>query len=158
LGVVDLVTVIGVPIAILQLRAGRVQARRSFEQQFVDRYWAIEDDHLLNPSAGDNHRRRYFRLTEDQFELMRLGQISWSTWEVWHDGVVAASADLDSEAHGAHRWLETCRRARSHSGHDCPAVFEPDGATRHRSKLAPARWNQKVRRRWWALRSGAQEL
>lgn len=159
-GIVDWVTVIGVPIALVQLRASRVQARGSFEQQFVDRYWSIEDDRLAD-RTGDSeavHRRRYFRLTEDQFELMRLGQISWSTWEIWHDGIAAGAADFDAAAHGPHKWLEACTSMSAHFGHECEALTTPDGAVRRRSKADPGLWWQRARRAWWRIRSGAQEL
>lgn len=35
---------IGVPVAVLQLRAAGKQRRREFEYLFVQRYWKIMDD------------------------------------------------------------------------------------------------------------------
>lgn len=152
MGVVEWVTIIGLPLAVVQLWLGRLQERRTFEQQFVDRYWAIADAVLLDPEHAEVHRRRYFRLTEDQFELMRLGQVSWSTWEVWHDGIRSGAADFDPAADGHHKWLGICVKSGDHPGHDCLAVLEADGVTRRRSRIGPLRLWQKIRRAWWRLR------
>ena len=49
---------IGVPVAVLQLRAAGKQRRREFEYLFVQRYWKIMDDLSLEaiectkPDAG----------------------------------------------------------------------------------------------------------
>lgn len=76
---VGLATALGIPTALYQLWLSRGQARASFEQQFVARYWAIEDERLSRAANEAVAAERYLRLCEDQYEWMRLGEFSWRT-------------------------------------------------------------------------------
>ena len=78
----SLAAAIGVAVAIYQLRLSWLQSRATFEQTFVDRFWAIEDDRLRGADQPEVNRLRYLRLCEDQFEPARLRQISRRTWTI----------------------------------------------------------------------------
>ena len=140
------IAAIGVPIALSQLWLVRRDNRSGFEQNFVARYWEISDGAGDEPDGDDV--RRYLRLAEDEFELMRLGRISWGTWDIWHDGIHADlarfSVTKDDDRIG--HWTRTCLGARSggqtHSGLGCPALFEANVdnvVAAHRSRTAPVR-------------------
>jgi hypothetical protein len=78
-----LVTVIGLPLAVLGLWLSRRQQSMAFEQTYIDRFWVIDDSlRTDDESRVDIHRQRYHRLCGDEFELMRLGLISWRTWNI----------------------------------------------------------------------------
>jgi hypothetical protein len=159
-----LATAVGVFLGIYQLRLGREQARASFEQQFVSRYWAIEDDRIMGPHAHpEAHHERYARLCEDEFELMRLGQISWATWEVWHDGIrVGIALDRGPESDDEFKWTRAClQQVPRHSGTDCNALFAPDGDNPDaisRRRGAPSRLALLLRRRFRRAMRGSPQV
>lgn len=140
------IAAIGVPIALSQLWLVRRDSRSGFEQNFVARYWEISDRAGDEPDSDDV--RRYLRLAEDEFELMRLGRISWGTWDIWHDGIRADLARFsvtENDTRVGH-WTRTCmgaqREWRTHSGLECPALFDANVenvAAAHRYRAAPAR-------------------
>ena len=155
--IASVATAAGVLAAVVQLLLSRKQTRASFEHEFVKRYWSISDDSLQQPSthAGAVERQRYLRLCEDEFEVMRLGAISWRTWEVWHeairDGVGAPSAEVER-----FDWLLTCLRHHEHRGSHCPAIFR-SGAGTHSRHLS-ARWPTSIGRGWFLLNSGLRRF
>lgn len=127
-------TAAGVLAAVFQLLLSRRQARASFEHEFVKRYWSIGDDSLRQPTSegSDVYRQRYLRLCEDEFEVMRLGAISWRTWEVWHDAIRDGSASYSRELAGF-SGLSTCMRSGDHSGCDCEGIFRSEQGVRTQS-------------------------
>jgi len=141
-------TAIAVFAAVIQLMLSRRQARSAFEQEFVKRFWVIGDDGLQQqtPNAGDIQRERYLRLCEDEFEVMRLGSISWRTWEVWHDGIRDRAAQYIEHVN-ARDWLSTCLHAKDHRGSDCPGIFRSCGVVHSRHLVA--RWPSSFGRRWF---------
>jgi hypothetical protein len=142
-------TAVGVLAAAMGLLLSRRQTRASFEQEFVKRYWLIGDDALQQDTTygGDILRQRYLRLCEDEFEVMRLGSISWRTWEVWHDALREEATQYSYDSSDVHEWLSTCLHANDHRGSDCPGIFRSGSAvySRHLS----ARWRSSIGRKWF---------
>lgn len=140
-----LATAAAVIAAVFQLLLSRRQARASFEHEFVKRYWSICDDSLQTPTpqTADVERQRYLRLCEDEFEVMRLGSVSWRTWEVWHEAIQEGSRTY-SDALNGYDWLSTCMQAGEHPGCNCPGIFR-SGSGVHSSHLT-ARWPSSLGR------------
>ncbi|GAA1866460.1 hypothetical protein GCM10009772_47340 [Pseudonocardia alni subsp. carboxydivorans] len=92
-------TAVGVLLAVLSLRAARLQRRRQFETIYVQRYWTLMDGLTADALAGrrtdtvspqdEKAALAYLRLSEDQLELRREGWISHETWEIWSAGIKA---------------------------------------------------------------------
>jgi len=122
-------TALGVIMGVYQLSLSRRQAHSDFEQRFIDRYWQIADVALSEDGvdASQDDLRRYLRLCEDEFELMRLGQIRWATWEIWHDGISKDRRSSHAVEEGLH-WVGECITAAPHRGYDCRALFIPDAS------------------------------
>lgn len=150
------VTIVGLPIAIVQLWLNRRQMHMAFEQTYVNRYWVIDDDRVMCSAAPQKrvqHAVRYLRLCEDELELMRLGFVSWRTWDVWHQGILqGVQADEVEEAlaipehHSAFEWVRSCIRAGHHHAYDCPGVISVDikaPYNRRRRRAAPSRVSLK---------------
>jgi hypothetical protein len=90
---------IGVPVAVLQLRAAGKQRRREFEYLFVQRYWKIMDDLSLEaiectkPDGGvvsSSDRTAvitFLTLSQDELDLRARRWISTDTWELWRVGM-----------------------------------------------------------------------
>ncbi|WP_156391119.1 MULTISPECIES: hypothetical protein [unclassified Nocardioides] len=146
-------TAVGVLAAVVQLLLSRRQARATFEHEFIKRYWAIGDDALQQPGthAGPVERQRYLRLCEDEFEVMRLGSISWRTWEVWHEAIRAGAAPHREHLAG-HEWLSTCMARGDHRGSDCHGIFR--SGTGQYSQHISARWSISAGRSWFVATSG----
>lgn len=123
-----------------------------FEQEFVKRYWVIADDGLQQTEhAGDIEEQRYLRLCEDEFEVVRLGSISWRTWEVWHEAIRDEAVKYPDRI-DAHDWLSTClHTGQDHQGSDCPGIFR-SGAGIYSRHLS-ARWRSSLSRRWFVSMS-----
>lgn len=91
------ITAAGVLIAVLQLRASRVQRRRQFEALYVQRYWAIMDLLSLQALRGEHCEDvqpqdekaawAYLRLCEDELELRASKWVSTPTWTIWSWGM-----------------------------------------------------------------------
>lgn len=110
--------------AVYGLLLSRRQARATFEHQFVARYWELDDDRRHEPDDQSRFWQRYLRLCEDEYEAMRLGQISWRTWEVWHDAIRDATVTQGEVVTPAHEWLSTCVRLADHPGSNCDGIFD----------------------------------
>lgn len=145
-------TAVGVLAAVVQLLLSRRQARATFEHEFIKRYWAIGDDALQHPGthAGSVERQRYLRLCEDEFEVMRLGTLSWRTWEVWHEAIRVGAAPHRGHLAG-HEWLATCMARGDHRGSDCHGIFR-SGTGQH-SRHISARWSISAGRSWFVATS-----
>jgi hypothetical protein len=97
--IASIAAVFGIFIAVLAVRAARLQRRRQFETIFVQRYWSLIDRLSLDAQKG--HRRpqiegsdektvrSYLRLCEDELKLRKEGWISDETWQIWQIGMVA---------------------------------------------------------------------
>lgn len=148
-------TAAGVLAAVFQLLLSRRQARSSFEHEFVKRYWSIGDDALQEPSAkaGDVERQRYLRLCEDEFEVMRLGAISWRTWEVWHEAIRDGAAPYVGDL-ADFNWLSLCMQVGDHLGCNCEGIFR-SGEGAHSGHLT-ARWPSSLGRSWFLISTSLQ--
>ena len=54
---------------------------------YIQRFWAIDDDLLLAPKGTkmhDQHRHRYLRLFEDEFDVAALHFLDERQWAAWH--------------------------------------------------------------------------
>lgn len=79
--------IVGLGLVVWQLREQRRAMRAEFGNLYVQRYWEIDDDLLLEPKGTDKHRQhrhRYLRLFEDEFDVAALGFLDSRQWEVWH--------------------------------------------------------------------------
>ena len=151
-----LATAVGVLTAVYQLFLSRRQARATFEQQFVQRYWQLDDSRLVT-SKNSFFERRYLRLCEDEFESMRLGQVSWRTWMVWHDSIRDMAGPMRERISDGHLWLKTCLDSGDHPGTHCDGIFRQttlDGY--EHSKHLSTRWWSSLDRRWFLLLSDVQ--
>ncbi|QIK66282.1 hypothetical protein G7072_07905 [Nocardioides sp. HDW12B] len=148
-------TAAGVLAAVVQLLLSRRQARAAFEHEFIRRFWAIGDDALQQPQthSGTVERKRYLRLCEDEFEVMRLGSISWRTWEVWHEAIRDGAA-VHRDYLDDYEWVGTCMGVEDHPGADCPAIFR--SGTGVHSQHMSARWRSSVGRLWFTTASAAR--
>lgn len=144
--IASLATAVGVLAAVVQLLLSRRQARNAFEHLFVDRYWQIDDDLIQAPETQSQYWRRYLRLCEDEFESMRLGQISWRSWEVWHDSIrdreIGTRAALDLADSEQFEWLRLCLDDPRHAGAECWGIFAP--SRQDHSKHLSARWKSSL--------------
>ena len=138
-------TAAGVFAAVVQLLLSRRQARATFEHEFIRRYWSIGDDALQQPAThtGTVERDRYLRLCEDEFEVMRLGSISWRTWEVWHEAIRDGAAQHRDHLK-SYDWLRTCMEYADHPGSECHGIFR--SGTGVHSQHISARWRSSVGR------------
>ena len=87
----------GLSLVVWQLREQRRGMRAEFGNLYVQRYWQIDDDLLLEPKGTDIHRRhrhRYLRLFEDEFDVAELGFLDSKQWEAWH-GLLADPKALE---------------------------------------------------------------
>lgn len=150
--IASVATAVGVLAAVVQLMLSGRQSRATFEHEFVSRYWEISDQRLQGDGQSEVQVKRYLRLCEDEFEVMRLGSISWRTWEVWHDAMREECAKWGDRVQGLD-WLAGCLNdPEDHPGSDCPSIFESGGAA-HSNHLS-ARWRASVTRRWFILGNG----
>ena len=93
----SIATAVGVFLALLSLRAARLQRRRQFEMIYVQRYWALMDGLTVDALAGrqttspqpqdEKVALAYIGLCEDQLELRGAGWISDETWKIWSSGI-----------------------------------------------------------------------
>ena len=63
--------VVGLSLVAWQLREQRRGMRAEFGNLYIERYWQIDDDLLLEPKGSERHRQhrhRYLRLFEDEFD------------------------------------------------------------------------------------------
>lgn len=102
------VAVVGVSLAIPQLRQGNRQQLLELGGLYIQRYWQIDDDLLRLPKGSPEHthpRHRYLRLCEDELEAARNGWLDPKQWWVWHSWLAreAAQGQLRSD-------LEACDR------------------------------------------------
>lgn len=132
IGLGTLVTaIVGLSLVAWQLREQRSAMRAEFGNMYIEHYWQIDDNLLFEPKGSDRHRQhrhRYLRLFEDEFDVANLGFLDVPQWRAWH-GVLddAPALDLvkddlrvcDPEA-AAFRRLRACiaQRDRDSRGHD----------------------------------------
>lgn len=79
--------VIGLSLVVWQLREQRRAMRAEFGNLYIQRYWQIDDDLLLAEKGTplhDQHRHRYLRLFEDEFDVSALGFLDTHQWASWH--------------------------------------------------------------------------
>ena len=124
-------TVATFAIGVWQLHLAVREYRHQFEHKFVERYWKLAEEQEMD--------HKYLRLSEDQFEVMRLGQIRWSTWAVWHEAIRDALTsnralrELVTSDKTEFEWLRECCKESPHlSGLHCPAVFKPSKSTAYK--------------------------
>lgn len=152
-----LATAVGVLAAVYQLLLSRRQAVSAFEHQFVQRYWDLEDQKAVPVGDDAPSRNRYLRLCEDEYEAMRLAQVSWRTWVVWHDAIREALGEGASTVGKDYEWLRTCLNSHDHSGAFCDGIFAPAplGKAPFSSHLV-TRWRLSPGRVWFLLANGVQ--
>lgn len=71
--------------------------RAEFGDLYVQRYWEIDDDLLLEPKGSVRHRQhrhRYLRLFEDEYDVAALGFLDSRQWQAWH-GVLDADSSRE---------------------------------------------------------------
>ncbi|MFI7171645.1 hypothetical protein [Rhodococcoides fascians] len=136
--VIDAFTSIGVLAAVAALYIQVRQRKFALAQQYIERYWQIDDSVMkAEDSRVDDdlrhHRRRYTKLCEDEMEIVSLGWIDKRTWMVWHQGLVSDSAKASTaETQAGFEYLSACRNSGAHDGEHCPAW------------LARSRWRRTI--------------
>lgn len=89
IGFGTLVTAVaGLSLVGWQLREQRRAMRADFGNMYIERYWQIDDDLLLEPKGSERHRQhrhRYLRLFEDEFDVANLGFLDAQQWRAWHN-------------------------------------------------------------------------
>jgi hypothetical protein len=79
--------IVGLNLVGWQLRKQRRGMRAEFGNLYVQRYWEIDDGLLLEEKGSkkhDQHRHRYIRLFEDEFDVAALGFLDRRQWRAWH--------------------------------------------------------------------------
>lgn len=88
IGLGTLVTaIVGLGLVVWQLRQQRRTMRAEFGNLYIERYWQIDDDLLLERKGSKRHRQhrhRYLRLFEDEFDVAKLGFLDLKQWRAWH--------------------------------------------------------------------------
>src|SRR5689334_21243876 len=100
------VAMVGLALVVWQLREQRRGMRAEFGNLYVQRYWEIDDDLLLETKGSDRHRQhrhRYLRRFEDEYDVAALGFLDARQWQAWH-GVL----DADSSRERVKDDLEVC--------------------------------------------------
>src|SRR3954468_16244014 len=81
------IAIVGLSLVGWQLREQRRAMRAEFGNLYIQRYWQIDDDLLLEAKGSDRHkqhRHRYLRLFEDEFDVALLGFLDGEQWRAWH--------------------------------------------------------------------------
>lgn len=89
-----IVAIVGLAYAGRELKLQTRQEPLQLGNLYIERYWQIDDDLLITRKGTRKHRQhrhRYLRLFEDEFDAARLGWIAPDQWEAWN-------AVLDSES------------------------------------------------------------
>lgn len=123
--IASVATAIAVIVAAVSLLFQVNQRKMTLAQMYVERYWQIDDAFTEAKEAGASleiHQERYLRLCEDEYEIARLGWVTHSVWQVWHEGIVA-NLDPQTIPSARYRFLRQCfDRHDGHTGHQCPAI------------------------------------
>ncbi|WP_193605246.1 hypothetical protein [Nocardioides dongkuii] len=157
-GIGTLATAIaGLSLVGWQLHEQRRAMRAEFGNLYIGRYWQI-DDALLFEAKGsarhNQHRHRYLRLFEDEFDVASLGFLERRQWCAWHSVLDDAPAlsrvksDLAESAPDdtSFQRLRACiaqrdREARPHDVADC------DGHPSPRERVRSSGWAAVIRQR-----------
>lgn len=88
IGIGTLVTaIVGLSLVGWQIREQRRALRAEFGNLYIERYWQIDDDLLIERKGSKKHRQhrhRYLRLFEDEFDVAHLGFLDAEQWQAWH--------------------------------------------------------------------------
>lgn len=96
--VIEILTLIAIAFAVLQLVGDRNQRHREFENLYVQRYWNLVDrmsddlylksnEELRRPSSDSRLMVAYLRLCEDQIDVRKEGFVTDRTWKIWGGGI-----------------------------------------------------------------------
>ncbi|WP_431710465.1 hypothetical protein [Glutamicibacter uratoxydans] len=101
--VATFLTTIGVLGIIWQIIGERRTRHREFENMYVSRYWSIANNLPRrfvcgHPDYEANEKEvvaltEYLLLCEDELDLRMRGFVTDQTWEIWAEGICAASSD-----------------------------------------------------------------
>lgn len=116
--------VVGLGVVVWQLREQRRAMQVELGNLYIQRFWAIDDDLLLEPKGTklhDLHRHRYLRPFEDEFDVATLDFLDERQWDVWHSvlddrhGLELVETDLAvcNPAGDQFRRLRRCVRQRT---------------------------------------------
>lgn len=87
-GLGTLVTaIVGLTLVAWQLHEQRRTMRAEFGNLYIERYWLIDDALLMETKGSvrhNQHRHRYLRLFEDEFDVASLGFLDTRQWRAWH--------------------------------------------------------------------------
>jgi hypothetical protein len=134
--------VVGLSLVYWQLREQRRALRVELGNMYVQRYWEIDDALLLEPKGTKlhtQHRHRYLRLFEDEFDAAALAFLDDRQWDVWHSVLDDANSlelvegDLDICNPEGDRFirLRRCIQQRAQAGRH-HGVGECDGTNSSR--------------------------
>lgn len=127
-GLGTLVTaIVGLTLVAWQLHEQRRTMRAEFGNLYIERYWQIDDALLMETKGSDTHnqhRHRYLRLFEDEFDVASLGFLDARQWRAWH-AVLDDTKPLErlkddlrvcNPANDEFVRLRACIRQRDHDG------------------------------------------
>lgn len=126
--IASIATAVGVLLAACGLFSQVRQRKSDLSQTYVERYWKLDDrreDRTTPPGVESrNNLERYWRLCEDEFDIVRLGWISGRTWCLWHESIRddrRLHKDTISASRG-YRQLSKCLTSDSHRPWRCPGL------------------------------------
>lgn len=114
----------------------KIDRRANVTSSYLARYWQIDDDLLIADKGSESHRQhrhRYVKLCEDEFEAARAGVLDLHLWRQWHewlaDGEMQSrlADDLNTVDPETTRfsYLRAClSMTASHAWSDCPARMD----------------------------------
>lgn len=134
-------TAVAVLIAAAGLFAQSRARKFGLAQVYITRYWEVDEfflrDGLPAPDSPDSpNARRYLRLCEDEFDVVRQGWIDVAIWRTWHGGIRSQVELLGLDV-SQYDHLKRCIDQHDHKPTNC------DG-------LGKTGWRRKV---WWWLES-----
>ncbi len=128
IGLATLTTaVVGLSLVVWQLRDQRRAMRVELGNLYIQRFWTIDDDRLLEPKGTklhNQHRHRYLRLFEDEFDVAALDFLDKRQWNAWHsvlndphelELVKADLADCNAAGDQFHRLRRCIQQRTQHS-------------------------------------------
>lgn len=131
-------TAVAVLIAAASLFAQSRARKFGLAQVYIKRYWEV-DEFLLHdrfPPPDSPNARRYLRLCEDEFDVVRQGWIDVAIWRTWHEGIRSQVELLRLDV-SEYDHLKRCMDDHDHTPTRCPG-------------LGKTGWRRKI---WWWVES-----
>lgn len=131
-------TAVAVLIAAAGLFAQSRARKFGLAQVYITRYWEVDEFFLRDglPAPDSANARRYLRLCEDEFDVVRQGWIDVGVWRTWHEGIRSQVDRLRLDV-SQYDHLARCINQHDHEATNCAG-------------LGQTGWRRKI---WWLLES-----